>query len=340
MQLLDVLIVLTTPFGGTLYQTKTWSKAWPPTTVATTHRVAALLERNRRRRARAAPVPTLVVGHGHAQAVAAAAMLLPGLPREDSPQEGQGPGDPWRRPLADTCSRPVKFWNGWTVGLPKTAQLLHSKLKSSYVADLVGGRCRPALGMVAPRSPNCYLKVLKKLFGSVIEFGLKLSLKKSSLYQRSVTWCVDEHGVQHVPKRIDGLASMPVLTSAGYCSNLFVQQTGCAIVSLATLERFIHCICLRTERLLLLLRPGGFKVFCDHRNLIHVFAPSQKLKKHVRGKLLRWTVKLTEFRYTIIHIEGVHNLWADMIIRWDSDSSATTSTTLVSSFKRDTRSQA
>ncbi|OWY93946.1 hypothetical protein PHMEG_00036470 [Phytophthora megakarya] len=37
----------------------------------------------------------------------------------------------------------------------------------------------------------------------------------------------------------------------------------------------------------LLLRPQGFKLFCDHRNLIHIFAPSVEMKKHVRGKLLR-----------------------------------------------------
>ncbi|KAE8989439.1 hypothetical protein PR002_g21447 [Phytophthora rubi] len=37
----------------------------------------------------------------------------------------------------------------------------------------------------------------------------------------------------------------------------------------------------------LLLRPGGFRMYCDHRNLIHVFAPGHEVKKHIRGKLLR-----------------------------------------------------
>ncbi|KAE9196662.1 hypothetical protein PF002_g22989 [Phytophthora fragariae] len=84
-----------------------------------------------------------------------------------------------------------------------------------------------------------------------------------------------------------------------------------------------------------LLRPGGFKVFCDHRNLIHVFAPGQEIKKHVRGKLLRWSVKLMEFRYTIVHIEGTNNLWADLISRWGGSVTATTTV-----FKRVTRLQA
>ncbi|KAE9050534.1 hypothetical protein PR001_g2294 [Phytophthora rubi] len=33
----------------------------------------------------------------------------------------------------------------------------------------------------------------------------------------------------------------------------------------------------------ILLLPGGLKEFCDHRNLIHVFAPGQEIKKHARA---------------------------------------------------------
>ncbi|OWZ19328.1 hypothetical protein PHMEG_0006441 [Phytophthora megakarya] len=74
----------------------------------------------------------------------------------------------------------------------------------------------------------------------------------------------------------------------------------------------------------ILLRPGGFKIFCDHLNLIHVFAPGQEIKKHVRGKLLRWSVKLMEFCYTIVHVEGTNNLWADLISRRGGSSAVTT----------------
>eukprot|EP00644_Phytophthora_capsici_P019693 jgi/Phyca11/133740/e_gw1.698.1.1 len=71
-----------------------------------------------------------------------------------------------------------------------------------------------------------YLVALERLFDLVNEFGLKLSLKKSSLYQRSVTWCgkvIDENGVRHDPKRIEGLTSMPVPVTAGQ-----LQQFICA----------------------------------------------------------------------------------------------------------------
>ncbi|OWZ08102.1 hypothetical protein PHMEG_00019407 [Phytophthora megakarya] len=66
----------------------------------------------------------------------------------------------------------------------------------------------------------------------------------------------------------------------------------------------------------LLLRPQGFHMYCDHRNLIHVFAPDKEVKKHVRGKLLRWALKLSELHYVVEHIHGPKNVWADMLSRW------------------------
>jgi transposase InsO family protein len=82
-------------------------------------------------------------------------------------------------------------------------------------------------------------------------------------------------------------------------------------------------ICACDQLSYLLLRPQDFRLFCDHRNLIYVFAPGKEVKKHIRGKLLRWAVKLMEYRYHIEHIEGTNNVWADMVSRWagnhDSD---------------------
>ena len=31
----------------------------------------------------------------------------------------------------------------------------------------------------------------------------------------------------------------------------------------------------------------GFRLFCDHSKLIHIFLPVQSIKKHIRGKLQR-----------------------------------------------------
>ncbi|POM62714.1 hypothetical protein PHPALM_28093 [Phytophthora palmivora] len=63
----------------------------------------------------------------------------------------------------------------------------------------------------------------------------------------------------------------------------------------------------------MLLRSGGFCTYCDHRNTIYLFAPHPEPKKHVKGKLLRWALKLSEYRFTIAHIEGQLNVWADLV---------------------------
>ncbi|KAE8903785.1 hypothetical protein PF003_g12433 [Phytophthora fragariae] len=67
----------------------------------------------------------------------------------------------------------------------------------------------------------------------------------------------------------------------------------------------IVCACDKLSYLL--LRPGGFKLYCDHRNLIYVFAPGKEVKKHIRGKLLRWATRLMEYHYEIEHIDGESN---------------------------------
>ncbi|POM67205.1 Hypothetical protein PHPALM_16832 [Phytophthora palmivora] len=66
----------------------------------------------------------------------------------------------------------------------------------------------------------------------------------------------------------------------------------------------------------ILEREQGFKVFCDHSNLIQIFSPSESIKKHTRGKLLRWASRISCLLYTIEHIDGERNLWADIISRW------------------------
>ncbi|KAH9184644.1 hypothetical protein AeNC1_013379, partial [Aphanomyces euteiches] len=69
----------------------------------------------------------------------------------------------------------------------------------------------------------------------------------------------------------------------------------------------------------LLARLNGFNVYCDHKNLIRIFAPTKGVPKHIRGKLQRWAAILTPFNFTIHHIDGSSNLWADMLSRWHSN---------------------
>ncbi|KAJ0392214.1 hypothetical protein P43SY_008832 [Pythium insidiosum] len=66
----------------------------------------------------------------------------------------------------------------------------------------------------------------------------------------------------------------------------------------------------------LLHRDLGFKLFCDHANLIQIFSPATEIRKHVRGKLQRWALYLTDYRYEIEHVKGTDNVWADLVSRW------------------------
>ncbi|OWY94672.1 hypothetical protein PHMEG_00035532 [Phytophthora megakarya] len=44
----------------------------------------------------------------------------------------------------------------------------------------------------------------------------------------------------------------------------------------------------------LLQRSNDFKLYCDHANLISIFAPDKDLKKHARANLQRWAMLLTD----------------------------------------------
>ncbi|GMF47373.1 unnamed protein product [Phytophthora fragariaefolia] len=45
-----------------------------------------------------------------------------------------------------------------------------------------------------------------------------------------------------------------------------------------------------------LQRERGFKLFCDHANLIYIFAPHVGLKKHIRDRLQRWAMTSVHYR--------------------------------------------
>lgn len=66
----------------------------------------------------------------------------------------------------------------------------------------------------------------------------------------------------------------------------------------------------------LLEREQGVRIYCDHANLIKIFALGKEVKQHVRGKLQRWALKMIGIRYEVEHIRGEYNLWADIVSRW------------------------
>lgn len=59
-------------------------------------------------------------------------------------------------------------------------------------------------------------------------------------------------------------------------------------------------------------------MFCDHQNLVTILDSSGKQveNKATISRLYRWGVTLSEFNYTIQHVPGQYNVFADLLTRW------------------------
>ena len=66
----------------------------------------------------------------------------------------------------------------------------------------------------------------------------------------------------------------------------------------------------------LLIRPNGFRLYIDHRNLRFMFNASSSVKLNVRARRDRWSLKLQGYRFDIEHVPGELNVWADLLSRW------------------------
>jgi hypothetical protein len=87
----------------------------------------------------------------------------------------------------------------------------------------------------------------------------------------------------------------------------------------SVVEKEAYALVMACRRLdYLLLRPGGFIFLTDHRNLIYIFNPSAvtTVQKYQAAKLARWATTLRAFTYTIHHVSGEDNVWADILTRW------------------------
>ena len=88
----------------------------------------------------------------------------------------------------------------------------------------------------------------------------------------------------------------------------------------STLEKEAFAIVTSVTRLdYMLMRPEGLILFTDHKNLTFIFHPvivNLRIAKHTANKIERWAMQLSAFRYTINHISGEDNCWADLLSRW------------------------
>ncbi|KAE9049322.1 hypothetical protein PR001_g3429 [Phytophthora rubi] len=71
----------------------------------------------------------------------------------------------------------------------------------------------------------------------------------------------------------------------------------------------------------LLLRSRDFRLFCDHKNLIHILDPSVELKRHIQGHLQRWALALAGLPYVIEHLDGDKNDRPNLLSRWGCSAS-------------------
>ena len=80
----------------------------------------------------------------------------------------------------------------------------------------------------------------------------------------------------------------------------------------STTEKEAYAIVASCKRLdYLLQRPGGFKIYTDHRNLKYIFgqdATANEVPRYLADKLARWAVVLSSFNYTIHHVSGDDNV--------------------------------
>ncbi|KAE9073862.1 hypothetical protein PF010_g24905 [Phytophthora fragariae] len=87
-----------------------------------------------------------------------------------------------------------------------------------------------------------------------------------------------------------------------------------------TIEKEAFAIIESTHRLeYLLLRPKGYRLFTDHRNLVYIFDPfatDSAMARYQADKLQHWTMSLLVFRYVIEHVPGEVNAWGDLLSRW------------------------
>lgn len=79
----------------------------------------------------------------------------------------------------------------------------------------------------------------------------------------------------------------------------------------------VHEACNRLEHFI--QRERGVHIFTDHRNLVYIFEPAGRplgTSKGTAGRLERWAIALSAVPYTIQHVEGESNGFADMLSRW------------------------
>ncbi|GAB9476818.1 unnamed protein product [Globisporangium polare] len=159
------------------------------------------------------------------------------------------------------------------------------------------------------------VSVMQRIFKLLDQHGVKLNLTKCELFLKDVKWCgriVSATGIGHDPERIEALQKIPYLNTAAelqqfVCATNWLREDlvdyarvdwklttpiqeqkhellicmGGAFkesqLNWTVLEKEMYPIVHACDKLeYLLLRAQGFKIDCDHRNIMHLFAPGKE----------------------------------------------------------------
>lgn len=74
-----------------------------------------------------------------------------------------------------------------------------------------------------------------------------------------------------------------------------------------------------TKLVHILASCNEFSLFTDNKNILYMLSPARfnaKFALHLVQKTQRWSPRLSGFHFTVVHIPGERNVWADMLNRW------------------------
>eukprot|EP00644_Phytophthora_capsici_P000803 jgi/Phyca11/109371/e_gw1.16.848.1 len=142
----------------------------------------------------------------------------------------------WQLPLAEICQEFLSYMTDEKIFTPRRvpqgssdAAIFFQRTMETCFASLLYEHLLIWIDdlLLYAADMDTYMDKLAEFFALLDQFGLKLSAKKSSLYQTEVKWCgrvLDHQGVRHDPQRIDTLRQIPYPKTAGE-----LQQFVCAI---------------------------------------------------------------------------------------------------------------
>ena len=105
----------------------------------------------------------------------------------------------------------------------------------------------------------------------------------------------------------------------------------------STPEKECYAIVASVTRLAHILAAcSEFSLFTDHKNILYMLSPvrfNANVARHIVHKTQRWAMRLSEFNFTIEHIPGENNIWADILTRWAAPGAEEAPARRVSAFR-------